>query len=134
MAKKIKEPEPELSVKEKNVAIKKVVVKKTAIRKKESEALQTVADKIYPSVLLYTRFSEFDISLFKAGKHYKLHEKFGAHVINHEGVTGTYFAVWAPNAHYVSVIGDFNYWDKGTHELFVRWDHSGIWEGFIQHV
>jgi 1,4-alpha-glucan branching enzyme len=93
-----------------------------------------VSDKIYPSVLLYSRFSEFDISLFKAGKHYKLHERFGAHVINHEGVTGTYFAVWAPNAHYVSVIGNFNYWDKGTHELFVRWDHSGIWEGFIPNV
>ncbi|TKB97033.1 1,4-alpha-glucan branching protein GlgB [Pedobacter cryophilus] len=134
MAKKIKEPEPESSVKEKKVAVKKVAVKKTVTKKKETEVPQIVANKIYPSVLLYSRFSEFDISLFKAGKHYKLHEKFGAHVINHEGVIGTYFAVWAPNAHYVSVIGNFNYWDKGTHELFVRWDHSGIWEGFIPHV
>jgi 1,4-alpha-glucan branching enzyme len=129
MAKKIKESQPELSVKEKKVAVKKPLTKK-----KETETLPLESDKVNSSVLLYSRFSEFDISLFKAGKHYKLHEKFGAHVINHEGVTGTYFAVWAPNAHYVSVIGNFNFWDKGTHELFVRWDHSGIWEGFIPHV
>ena len=47
------------------------------------------------------------------------------------GETGTYFAVWAPTAKSVSVIGDFNHWVEGSHELFVRWDESGIWEGFI---
>ena len=133
MAKKIIEPKPDSSIKDKKVAVKKVAVK-TLTKNKETEVPQLVSDKIHPSVILFSRFSEFDISLFKAGKHYKLHEKFGAHVIKHEGVIGTYFAVWAPNAHYVSVIGNFNYWDKGTHELFVRWDHSGIWEGFIPHV
>ncbi|MCJ8209279.1 1,4-alpha-glucan branching protein GlgB [Mucilaginibacter sp. RS28] len=72
--------------------------------------------------------------LFKSGKHYKLYEKFGSHVIEHKGVIGTYFAVWAPNAKYVSVIGNFNYWSKGANALYQRWDSSGIWEGFIPHV
>ncbi|MDR6194240.1 1,4-alpha-glucan branching protein GlgB [Siphonobacter sp. SORGH_AS_0500] len=81
-----------------------------------------------------SRFTEFDIHLFASGKHFKLYEKFGSHVMEHEGVTGTYFAVWAPNARYVSVIGNFNYWDRGTHRLYVRLDSSGIWEGWIPNV
>ncbi|MHB9155963.1 MAG: 1,4-alpha-glucan branching protein GlgB, partial [Endomicrobiales bacterium] len=47
------------------------------------------------------------------------------------GVKGCFFAVWAPNAEKVSVIGDFNFWNRETHPLYARWDHSGIWEGFI---
>ena len=47
------------------------------------------------------------------------------------GVKGVYFAVWAPTAHSVSVVGDFNFWKQGEHLLQVRWDSSGIWEGFI---
>lgn len=47
------------------------------------------------------------------------------------GVKGVYFAVWAPSTRSVSVVGDFNYWIQGEHQLFVRWDSSGIWEGFI---
>jgi 1,4-alpha-glucan branching enzyme len=79
----------------------------------------------------YSRFTEFDIELFRAGKHYKLYEKMGSHVVEYHGVIGTYFAVWAPNAQEVSVIGNFNYWDRGSHRLYRRWDSSGIWEGFI---
>ena len=79
----------------------------------------------------YTKFSEFDVHLFKSGKHYKLYEKLGSHVIDLDGTIGTYFAVWAPNAKRVSVIGNFNGWNRETHPLFVRWDGSGIWEGFI---
>ncbi|QXV65048.1 1,4-alpha-glucan branching protein GlgB [Mucilaginibacter sp. 21P] len=82
----------------------------------------------------YSRFTDFDIDLFKGGKHYKLYEKFGSHVVEHHGVIGTYFAVWAPNAQYVSVIGNFNGWNSGSHSLNPRWDASGIWEGFIPHV
>jgi len=85
-------------------------------------------------VKVYSLFTEFDISLFKAGKHYRLYNKFGSHIITLDGVKGTYFAVWAPSAKAVSVIGDFNYWQEGTHALHVRWDESGIWEGFIPHV
>ncbi|SCY90581.1 1,4-alpha-glucan branching protein GlgB [Flavobacterium caeni] len=82
----------------------------------------------------HSLFSDFDISLFKAGKHYRLYEKLGAHLTEVDGVKGTYFAVWAPAARSVSVVGDFNYWVQGEHPLNVRWDGSGIWEGFIPGV
>ncbi len=85
-------------------------------------------------VIAHSLFSDFDISLFKSGKHYRLYEKFGSHSITVKGIQGTYFAVWAPSASSVSVIGDFNYWTDGEHQLHVRWDSSGIWEGFIPHV
>ncbi len=85
-------------------------------------------------VQVYSLFSDFDISLFKAGKHYRLYEKFGAHLTEVNGEKGVYFAVWAPSAKSVSVIGDFNYWMEGEHPLNVRWDGSGIWEGFIPGV
>jgi len=86
------------------------------------------------SVQAISRFSDFDISLFKAGKHYRLYERLGAHVLDYEGYKGTYFAVWAPNAESVSVIGNFNGWNRYDHPLYVRWDESGIWEGFIPDV
>ena len=85
-------------------------------------------------VITYSRFTDFDIDLFKSGKHYRLYEKFGSHVMNIDGVKGTYFAVWAPSANTVSVIGDFNFWTEKEHQLQVRWDSSGIWEGFIPGV
>ena len=82
-------------------------------------------------VIAHSRFTEFDINLFKSGKHYRLYEKFGSHITTVDGVEGVYFAVWAPSAKNVSVIGDFNFWVEGEHQLNVRWDSSGIWEGFI---
>jgi 1,4-alpha-glucan branching enzyme len=85
-------------------------------------------------VKAFSLFSQFDIDLFKAGKHYRLFEKFGSHLVTVDGVKGTYFSVWAPTAKKVSVIGDFNYWVDGEFELNVRWDSSGIWEGFIPHI
>ena len=85
-------------------------------------------------VLPYSRFTAFDINLFKSGKHYRLYEKLGSHLMEVDGMKGTYFAVWAPTAKSVSVVGDFNYWVEGDHQLFVRWDESGIWEGFIPGV
>ncbi|AJR03086.1 1,4-alpha-glucan branching protein GlgB [Siansivirga zeaxanthinifaciens] len=85
-------------------------------------------------VKVYSLFTDFDINLFKAGKHYRLYEKFGSHITTVDGIEGTYFAVWAPSAKQVSVIGDFNFWTEGEHQLNVRWDSSGIWEGFIPFV
>ncbi|MRX70477.1 1,4-alpha-glucan branching enzyme [Flavobacterium resistens] len=85
-------------------------------------------------VITHSLFTDFDIDLFKAGKHFKLYEKLGAHLIEVNGVKGVYFAVWAPTAKSVSVVGDFNYWVQGEHELQVRWDSSGIWEGFIPDI
>ncbi len=83
---------------------------------------------------VHSLFTDFDISLFKAGKHYRLYEKFGSHITTVDGEEGTYFAVWAPSAKMVSVVGDFNFWIEGEHQLNVRWDASGIWEGFIPSV
>ena len=85
-------------------------------------------------VVAHSLFSDFDINLFKAGKHYRLFEKLGSHPLEVNGEKGTYFAVWAPSAKSVSVVGDFNYWLEGDHKLNVRWDESGIWEGFIPGV
>lgn len=82
----------------------------------------------------FSLFTDFDIRLFREGRHYKLYEKFGSHVVLHEGKPGTYFAVWAPNAESVQVIGNFNGWNPYAHQLFPRWDSSGIWEGFIPHI
>jgi len=79
-------------------------------------------------------FTDFDISLFKAGKHFRLYEKLGCHFTSFEGQKGVYFAVWAPSAKQVNVVGDFNYWDKHTHALYPRWDESGIWEAFVPNL
>jgi 1,4-alpha-glucan branching enzyme len=77
--------------------------------------------------------SNDDLFLFNEGSHYRLHEKLGAHPIAADGVEGTYFAVWAPNAKQVSVMGEFNSWDKSSHQLCPK-GQSGIWEGFIPGV
>ena len=81
-----------------------------------------------------TLFGDLDIYLFKEGTHAKLYEKFGSHPMVHEGKEGVYFAVWAPNAAYVSVRGDFNDYSEDAHPLQLRGDGSGIWEGFIEGV
>jgi 1,4-alpha-glucan branching enzyme len=77
-----------------------------------------------------TLLSQDDIYLFNEGKHYRLYEKLGAHLIKHLGTEGGYFAVWAPNAEKVSVHGDFNSWNNQSHQLRSR-NSSGIWEGFV---
>jgi 1,4-alpha-glucan branching enzyme len=81
-----------------------------------------------------TRFTEFDIHLFKAGKHFKLYDKLGSHIMEVDGTSGTYFAVWAPNAKSVAVIGNFNGWNKTSHPMNVRFDGSGIWELFVPNI
>jgi len=81
-----------------------------------------------------TLFTDHDIYLFKEGSHFNLYNKFGSHIVSHDGTEGAYFALWAPNARQVSVMGDFNQWNKDSHPLKVREDGSGIWEGFIPGV
>lgn len=75
--------------------------------------------------------ADMDIFLFKQGRHYRLHEKLGAHTSGGGGVRGVYFAVWAPNAVDVSVIGDFNFWNEAQNPMYAREDGSGIWETYI---
>ena len=79
----------------------------------------------------YSRFEGDDIANFQNGTNYRCDELFGSHKMEVMGTVGYYFAVWAPNATAVFVMGDFNYWNKETHPLYVRLDKSGIWEGFI---
>jgi 1,4-alpha-glucan branching enzyme len=74
-----------------------------------------------------------DLHLFNEGCQFRLYQKLGSHVMNIHGISGTYFAVWAPNARRVSVIGNFNNWNNDSHNLMFR-DKSGIWEGFIPNV
>src|SRR6056297_2321313 len=85
-------------------------------------------------VIVHSLFTDFDIDLFKGGKHYRLYDKLGSHPVEVDGTKGTYFAIWAPSAKAVSVVGDFNGWNQTEHALNVRWDSSGIWEGFIPNV
>ncbi len=82
-------------------------------------------------IIKYSLMSDYDIHLFREGRHFKLYEKLGSHTVEVDGRKGTFFAVWAPNARKVSVIGNFNQWNTSSHNLFVREDGSGIWEGFI---
>jgi len=81
-----------------------------------------------------TLLTEYDIHLFREGNHFSLYEKLGSHPMTVNGTPGTYFAVWAPNAEQVSLIGEFNRWEKSTHPLKIRWDGSGIWEGFFRDI
>ncbi|MBF0432538.1 MAG: 1,4-alpha-glucan branching protein GlgB [Fibrobacteria bacterium] len=79
----------------------------------------------------YSLFTDYDIHLFKEGNHFRGYTKFGSHPLTVEGVSGVQFAVWAPNAREVSVIGNFNGWNAHSHILIRRKDDSGIWEGFV---
>jgi 1,4-alpha-glucan branching enzyme len=80
-----------------------------------------------------TLITEDDLYLFNEGSHFRLYEKLGAHPLTVDGQRGTYFAVWAPDAEQVFVVGDFNHWNKTSHPLRSR-GQSGIWEGFIPGV
>lgn len=82
----------------------------------------------------YSLFNEEVIRNFQQGTCYDVYRYFGNHARTVLDRPGTYFAVWAPNATAVSVIGDFNRWDAKAHPLFVRLDHSGIWEGFLPDI
>jgi len=90
-------------------------------------------DALWPEAPLdpaCTRLSDLDLHLFGEGSHLELFDKLGAHPQRSADQDGVYFAVWAPNAAGVSVIGDFNAWERGRHALAPR-ASSGIWEGFV---
>jgi 1,4-alpha-glucan branching enzyme len=80
-----------------------------------------------------SQLTDLDLHLFHEGSHNRLYQKFGAHTGSIDGRPGTHFAVWAPNAERVSIVGDFNDWKSNRHPLQVR-DDSGVWEGFIPGV
>ena len=74
-----------------------------------------------------------DVYLFNEGSHTRLYDKFGAHPVTANGAPGYHFAVWAPNATYVSVIGDFNRWDRGANPMRLV-EGSGVWAAFVPNV
>ncbi|MEZ5015385.1 MAG: 1,4-alpha-glucan branching protein GlgB, partial [Chitinophagales bacterium] len=79
----------------------------------------------------YSLFTDYDIHLFKEGKHFHLWEKMGAHILDAEDRSGVYCALWAPNAKSVHVSGTFCQWDKYVYPMQVRTDGSGIWETVV---
>jgi 1,4-alpha-glucan branching enzyme len=79
----------------------------------------------------YSLLTDEDVRNFQQGTWYSAYTKLGSHLVKVLDVEGFYFAVWAPNATAVSVVGNFNGWKKQLHPLYVRQDGSGIWEGFI---
>jgi len=106
--------------------------KKSAVQPKAPPPYEAIhfVDTQQP-VWNYSLFSDDDVRNFQQGTHYRLYEHFGNHLLQVNNVAGTYFAVWAPNATFVSVVGHFNQWNTEAHPLKVRLDQSGIWEGFI---
>jgi 1,4-alpha-glucan branching enzyme len=83
----------------------------------------------------HSLLTEFDIFLFRTGKHTRLYQKLGSHLTKFEDEDGCLFSVFAPSAEKVYVIGDFNNWTPDEEYLLLpRWDNSGIWEGFIPDI
>jgi 1,4-alpha-glucan branching enzyme len=95
-------------------------------RVKEGEHERVMYD---PYAFRSPLMTDFDVHLFAEGNHHRIYEKLGAHVVEQEGVKGVYYAVWAPNARNVSLLGDFNNWDGRQHQMRLR--DGGIWELFI---
>jgi len=77
--------------------------------------------------------SEDDLYLFNQGNQYRIYDKLGAHPFSHQGVSGVFFAVWAPSATRVSLVGDFNQWNGLRHQMRSR-GSSGVWELFVPHL
>ena len=80
----------------------------------------------------HSLLTDYDIYLMRSGKHIRLYEKMGSHLIELDGEQGCYFAVYAPAAKSVSVVGNFNGWVGDDHMLFPRWDKSGIWKALFR--
>ncbi|GAB1540041.1 hypothetical protein NUACC21_27100 [Scytonema sp. NUACC21] len=95
-------------------------------RIKEGEHERVIYD---PYAFRSPKLTDFDLHLFAEGNHHRIYEKLGAHLTEVNGVKGVYFAVWAPNARNVSILGDFNHWDGRKHQM--RKGQTGIWELFI---
>lgn len=108
------------------VRIETVELANYQLRIKEGEHERVIYD---PYAFRSPKLTDFDLHLFAEGNHHRIYEKLGAHLTEINGVKGVYFAVWAPNARNVSVIGDFNNWDGRQHQM--RKNLIGVWELFV---
>jgi 1,4-alpha-glucan branching enzyme len=97
-------------------------------RTEHGEVFESLDAYAFPFLL-----TEFDLYLMGEGRHYDTYQKLGAHIKTVDGVLGVHFAVWAPSARRVSVVGDFNRWDGRVHPMRAR-GSSGIWELFVPEV
>lgn len=96
------------------------------LRIKTGDREQVIYD---PYAFRSPHLTEFDMHLFAEGNHHRIYEKLGSHLTEVDGIKGVYFAVWAPNARNVSILGDFNVWDGRQHQMSKR--SNGVWELFI---
>src|SRR5258706_15880219 len=94
--------------------------------------MDAAARRTAPGAIPVRYLTDYDAHLFAEGVHQRLYEKLGAHPATVDAMHGTRFAVWAPNAERVSVVGDFNGWQPGVHPL--TGSEIGVWEGFIPGV
>jgi 1,4-alpha-glucan branching enzyme len=101
----------------------------TAKHSSGGEQIPSSPQEIQPGIP--SVFSDFDLHLFGEGRDYQLYAKMGAHPRTVNGVSGVHFALWAPNARSVSVIGDFNDWNRSAHHMHLRHKELGVWECFI---
>ncbi len=99
------------------------------LRIKEGEGERVTYD---PYAFRSPKLTDFDLHLFAEGNHHRIYEKLGAHTTEIDGVKGVYFAVWAPNARNVSILGDFNQWDGRQHQMGKR--NNSVWELFIPEI
>ncbi len=93
-------------------------------RVSKGNVISTTPDEFAPTL------GELDLHLFGEGKHERIYEKLGAHLIMHEGQRGVAFAVWAPNAKSIAVVGNFNEWNGAKHQMRLL-GSSGVWELFV---
>ncbi|PSO60767.1 MAG: 1,4-alpha-glucan branching enzyme [Cyanobacteria bacterium QH_2_48_84] len=96
------------------------------LRIREGERDRVIHD---PYAFRSPKLTDYDLHLFAEGNHHRIYEKLGAHPTELDGVKGVYFAVWAPNARNVSVMGDFNHWDGRQHQMRKR--NNSVWELFV---
>jgi 1,4-alpha-glucan branching enzyme len=114
----------------KNPSKTKLPKKAPGAPRRVSRKRATLPSRAIQSESVSPLLGELDLHLFAEGKHEHIYEKLGAHAVTHNGIKGVSFAVWAPSAQRVSVVGDFNGWDGSRHSM-PRLDQSGVWEIFI---
>src|SRR4051812_21748751 len=100
------------------------------VKERSGEARKKIASAKTSMKDFSPTLGDLDLYLFGEGKHERIYEKLGAHPLVHEGKRGVAFAVWAPNAHRVSVVGNFNSWDSNKHQMRSVGD-AGVWELFL---